>query len=114
MQRLLQKDAAGKALLFFGSRRRDQDYLYGSLLEDWNKKGIIQLHTAFSREKVRSLALHSIFLLSADELQQATKPRLKSMPRPYRLEQNLSYPSYSRIEIENQLLSGEIYTACPH
>ncbi|KFM23852.1 NADPH oxidoreductase A [Auxenochlorella protothecoides] len=52
-RRLLAKPsvgALGEALLFFGCRRRDQDYLYGSQLEAWAQEGSIQLFTAFSRE----------------------------------------------------------------
>jgi sulfite reductase (NADPH) flavoprotein alpha-component len=42
----------GPALLFFGCRRRDEDYLYGSELENLAKTtGQIQLFTAFSREE---------------------------------------------------------------
>ena len=37
-------------MLFFGSRRRDEDYLYGDLLEGWAHQGAIQLYTAFSRQ----------------------------------------------------------------
>lgn len=46
-------DAIGTNHLFFGCRRRDQDYLYGECLEDWNRRGIVKLHTAFSREQVQ-------------------------------------------------------------
>ena len=42
----------GAAMLFFGCRRRDQDYLYGGLLQGWAEAGVLELHTAFSREKV--------------------------------------------------------------
>jgi sulfite reductase (NADPH) flavoprotein alpha-component len=41
---------ANNMVLFFGSRRRDQDYLYGEQLEAWAKQGLLSLHTAFSRE----------------------------------------------------------------
>jgi sulfite reductase (NADPH) flavoprotein alpha-component len=40
----------GPMHLFFGCRRRDQDFLYGQQLTDWDKAGSISLHTAFSRE----------------------------------------------------------------
>jgi len=40
----------GEAVLFFGCRRRDQDFLYRDLLEGWHETGAIQLRTAFSRE----------------------------------------------------------------
>jgi sulfite reductase (NADPH) flavoprotein alpha-component len=41
---------ADNMVLFFGSRRRDQDYLYGDQLEQWSREGLLTLHTAFSRE----------------------------------------------------------------
>ena len=42
----------GAAMLFFGCRRRDRDYLYGGLLQGWADAGVLELHTAFSREEV--------------------------------------------------------------
>ena len=42
----------GQAVLYFGCRRSDQDYLYGSLLEGWAKAGHLELFTAFSRQQV--------------------------------------------------------------
>jgi sulfite reductase alpha subunit-like flavoprotein len=44
--------ALGRAALYFGCRRRDQDYLYGQLLEEWAQQGKLTLFTAFSREQV--------------------------------------------------------------
>jgi sulfite reductase alpha subunit-like flavoprotein len=46
----------GPMVLFFGCRRRDQDYLYGADLERWAGAGAIELHTAFSREPGRAKA----------------------------------------------------------
>ena len=43
--------SAEQCLLFFGCRRRDQDYLYGNLLERWQQQHVITLFTAFSREQ---------------------------------------------------------------
>jgi sulfite reductase (NADPH) flavoprotein alpha-component len=40
----------GAMHLFFGCRRRDQDFLYGQQLQAWHDAGAITLHTAFSRE----------------------------------------------------------------
>ncbi|KAF6255614.1 hypothetical protein COO60DRAFT_1534050, partial [Scenedesmus sp. NREL 46B-D3] len=40
----------GPMHLFFGCRRRDQDFLYGQQLQAWHDAGAITLHTAFSRE----------------------------------------------------------------
>lgn len=42
----------GECVLYFGCRRRDQDFLYGPLLEGWAAEGHLQLHTAFSRQQV--------------------------------------------------------------
>jgi len=39
----------GRALLFFGCRHPDQDYLYREELERWAAGGIVELHVAFSR-----------------------------------------------------------------
>src|ERR1700704_1309357 len=41
--------ALGPAMLFFGCRHPDQDYLYADELEAFEASGITELHTAFSR-----------------------------------------------------------------
>ncbi len=41
--------ALGRALLFFGCRHPDQDYLYREELEQFAADGIVELHVAFSR-----------------------------------------------------------------
>ena len=43
----------GQAVLYFGCRRSDQDYLYGSQMEGWAKSGDLTLFTAFSRQQVQ-------------------------------------------------------------
>lgn len=48
----VKSDTTGATLLFFGCRRSDQDYLYGSLLQGWADAGLLELHTAFSRHQV--------------------------------------------------------------
>lgn len=40
----------GRMLLFFGCRRRDEDYVYQEEMEGWERDGVVELHTAFSRE----------------------------------------------------------------
>ena len=47
----------GQAVLYFGCRRSDQDYLYGSLLEGWANSGQLTLFTAFSRQQVSRYAI---------------------------------------------------------
>lgn len=46
----------GEAVLYFGCRRADQDYLYGDTLEGWGKSGNLTLFTAFSRQQARGSA----------------------------------------------------------
>jgi cytochrome P450/NADPH-cytochrome P450 reductase len=43
--------ALGPAMLFFGCRHPDQDYLYADELKAFEASGITELHTAFSRAK---------------------------------------------------------------
>ena len=53
-ERLLGANGAelGQAVLYFGCRRADQDYLYGQLLESWAAQGKLTFFTAFSRQQV--------------------------------------------------------------
>lgn len=39
----------GPAMLFFGCRHPDQDFIYRDELEGWAKEGLVDLHVAFSR-----------------------------------------------------------------
>ncbi|HEV2740201.1 MAG TPA: cytochrome P450 [Candidatus Elarobacter sp.] len=41
--------ALGRAMLFFGCRHPDRDYLYREELERWSADGVVELHVAFSR-----------------------------------------------------------------
>lgn len=41
----------GEAMLFFGCRHRDHDYLYREELEQFDADGIVNLHAAFSRDE---------------------------------------------------------------
>ncbi|MDV2685717.1 bifunctional cytochrome P450/NADPH--P450 reductase [Alkalihalophilus lindianensis] len=43
----------GEAHLYFGSRHEKHDYLYDSELKEYEKEGIVSLHTAFSRMEDR-------------------------------------------------------------
>ncbi|EIE23365.1 hypothetical protein COCSUDRAFT_36399 [Coccomyxa subellipsoidea C-169] len=45
----------GDAVLYFGCRRSDQDYLYGDLLEQWAATGALTLFTAFSRQQAHKV-----------------------------------------------------------
>ncbi|KAK9905499.1 hypothetical protein WJX75_000993 [Coccomyxa subellipsoidea] len=57
-ERLLGKadgTSLGQAVLYFGCRRSDQDYLYGDLLEGWAASGSLTLFTAFSRQQAHKV-----------------------------------------------------------
>lgn len=41
----------GKTVMYFGCRKRSEDYIYEEELEDYVKRGVINLRTAFSRDQ---------------------------------------------------------------
>ena len=57
-ERALQKKAGrevGRAVLFFGCRRPEEDYLYSdSDLKEWEELGVVELRPAFSRAPEKS------------------------------------------------------------
>eukprot|EP00891_Asterochloris_glomerata_P006152 jgi/Astpho2/6152/Aster-03568 len=51
-ERLLQPgEQPGEAVLYFGCRRSDQDFLYAQQLTGWAEQGVLTLFTAFSRQQ---------------------------------------------------------------
>lgn len=64
-QRLLQQQP-GPMVLYFGCRRKDQDYLYGDQLEAWAAEGEIQLYTAFSRQQAAKVYVQQRLRESGD------------------------------------------------
>jgi cytochrome P450/NADPH-cytochrome P450 reductase len=48
----------GPALLFFGCRHPEKDYLYRSELENWEKEGIVEVVPCFSRPDDRSKGIY--------------------------------------------------------
>lgn len=57
--------ALGEAVLFFGCRRADQDFLYGEQLQAWARDGHLTLFTAFSRQQVGAPPLQSALVMHA-------------------------------------------------
>ena len=57
---------SGKAMLFFGCRRSDQDFLYKDELEELNASGAVDLITAFSREGPRKVYVQDRLREQAD------------------------------------------------
>jgi cytochrome P450/NADPH-cytochrome P450 reductase len=63
--RVMQKADSGElgpALLFFGCRHPDQDFLYRKELEAMDKEGIAELHVAFSRQEGKKEYVQDVIL----------------------------------------------------
>ena len=67
---LLQRDGAklGDAMLFFGCRHPEHDYLYRDELEDMAAKGLVELHAAFSRHDGSKTYVQDLIAQQADRL----------------------------------------------
>lgn len=64
-ERALQKSASadlGAAMLFFGCRHPEHDYLYRKELEAMAKEGIVDLHVAFSRQDGKKAYVQDLLL----------------------------------------------------
>jgi cytochrome P450/NADPH-cytochrome P450 reductase len=62
--------APAKAMLFFGCRHPDQDFIYAEELKRWAERGVVQLHTAFSRAGDRKVYVQDRIREQADEVWQ--------------------------------------------
>lgn len=58
----------GEAMLFFGCRHRDHDYLYREELENFAAGGIVTLHTAFSRGADGRVYVQDLIAQQADRV----------------------------------------------
>ncbi len=50
----------GPAMLFFGCRHPEQDFLYADELKGWHEDGVMELHTAFSRAQKRRVYVQDV------------------------------------------------------
>ena len=50
----------GPAMLFFGCRHPEQDFLYQDELTAWHEAGVVDLHTAFSRAQKRRVYVQDV------------------------------------------------------
>ena len=60
--------ALGDAMLFFGCRNPQQDFIYAEQLQGWAKDGLVQLHTAFSRAGGRKAYVQDLIREQAAEV----------------------------------------------
>lgn len=58
----------GDTILYFGCRKRDEDYLYHEELENYVNKGSLTLHVAFSREQKEKVYVTHLLANHADEI----------------------------------------------
>lgn len=67
---LAKQGELGKALLFFGCRHPEQDYIYRDELEAWNREGLCTLHTAFSRATDKRVYVQDVIAEQGDAVWQ--------------------------------------------
>ncbi|XP_034251435.1 NADPH--cytochrome P450 reductase [Thrips palmi] len=58
----------GETILYFGCRKKAEDYLYEEELEDYVKKGALKLHLAFSRDQAQKVYVTHKLNENADEI----------------------------------------------
>ena len=58
------------AMLFFGCRHPEQDYLYESELTSFAAEGVVELHTAFSRAESQKIYVQDLLALHQDRVWQ--------------------------------------------
>jgi len=58
----------GDTILYFGCRRRDEDFLYDEELNNYVKKGSLTLHVAFSREQKEKVYVTHLLAQHSDEI----------------------------------------------
>nr|NP_001351901.1 NADPH--cytochrome P450 reductase 2 [Orussus abietinus] len=67
---LARKDGkeVGDTILYFGCRKRDEDYLYRDELQEFVESGTLKLHTAFSRDQPEKVYVTHLLEKNKDEL----------------------------------------------
>lgn len=58
----------GETILYFGCRKRSEDYLYEQELEEFAKKGAVKLHLAFSRDQAQKVYVTHKLNENAEEI----------------------------------------------
>jgi len=58
----------GETILYFGCRKRSEDFLYEEELTEYEKKGALKLHLAFSRDQAKKVYVTHKLNENADEI----------------------------------------------
>nr|XP_022918376.1 NADPH--cytochrome P450 reductase isoform X1 [Onthophagus taurus] len=58
----------GETILYFGCRKRAEDFIYEEELMEYERDGVIKLHCAFSRDQPKKVYVHHLMEQNADEL----------------------------------------------
>ncbi|KAK9889638.1 hypothetical protein WA026_007015 [Henosepilachna vigintioctopunctata] len=58
----------GNTILYFGCRKKDEDYIYQEELEEYERNGLLKLHLAFSRDQPQKIYVSHLLEQNADEL----------------------------------------------
>lgn len=58
----------GETILYFGCRKKAEDFLYQEELEDYVAKGVLKLHVAFSRDQPQKVYVTHLLEQNAEEL----------------------------------------------
>ncbi|XP_017079507.2 NADPH--cytochrome P450 reductase [Drosophila eugracilis] len=56
----------GESILYFGCRKRSEDFIYETELEEWVKKGTLTLKAAFSRDQAKKVYVQHLLEQDAD------------------------------------------------
>lgn len=58
----------GETVLYFGCRKKSEDFLYQEELEDYVAKGVLKLHVAFSRDQQQKVYVTHLLEQNSEEL----------------------------------------------
>lgn len=58
----------GETVLYFGCRKRAEDFIYQEELLDYEKNGSVKLHLAFSRDQAHKVYVSHLLEKEADEV----------------------------------------------